>query len=225
MPVFIHPGLHKTGTTFLQHEIFKKIPGVNCFRNVGFDTVVDEDEINIISNEDLSGASYWGGNADIRFVIADRLKLWFPNAKIILTVRPGPGWVNSLYSQFIKHGGLLSFEDWRECVFDERYLNIDEYVNYFQMLFDDVLVIDFNQLCFNKEAIINRLFKFLDVDKIDYRDIKHNIKLSPFQLKLCRFLNRFWVSDWNKNGLFPRTPHFKPVFIIRKLDIKRRLQQ
>ena len=54
--IVIHLGLHKTGTTFLQQEIFPKLAGVNY--KVYFDENKYEfnDEINLISCESLSGS-------------------------------------------------------------------------------------------------------------------------------------------------------------------------
>ena len=62
MSMIVHVGLHKTGTTFLQREIFPKIKNVNYNRDV-FWVKNYKNKINVISNEWLSGQPYHGDSA------------------------------------------------------------------------------------------------------------------------------------------------------------------
>ncbi|MFT4544599.1 MAG: hypothetical protein ACI9EQ_001059 [Bacteroidia bacterium] len=105
MEVFFHIGLQKTGTTFLQRELFSKIKDSNfqyvdghdhpqIFNSFRFQDPIyfDENQVRqeiaclaegkmklLISFEDLSGHPY--NAAQARSVIADKIKRCFPNAK------------------------------------------------------------------------------------------------------------------------------------------------
>jgi len=128
-PLFIHVGLHKTGTTFLQHEVFPKLKSLqlleggetaNWLRRLAteedssFDPAVYQEYFyplveagpTLISHEGLSGATY------LRYVnqtrTADRLLRLFPHANIILSIRRQDTFLVSLYLNFIEGGGSAS---------------------------------------------------------------------------------------------------------------------
>ena len=111
--IVIHVGLHKTGTSFLQAEIFPKIKNVNYIGMLRYGSKIYEDKLNIISDEELSvnphlppcHGNYFDSGQ--RNVIAERLQSIFPNAKIILGIRNKDTWLRSVYSQYVKGGGTI----------------------------------------------------------------------------------------------------------------------
>jgi len=225
MKTIIHVGYHKTATTFFQNQIFNNIRNVNLIRNLNFNTTLIKDKINIISNEALSGAPYLKSDAKIRFIIADRLKLCFPNSKIILGIRNNDSWLKSLYSQFIRNGGLYNYNEWLEKVFDKIYLDHESYISYLKSKFKDVYVFRFEDFCKNKQIIIEDMCKFIGIKNITYKNIKYNIKLSKNRMSIIKYLNRFWKSSWNPDGLLPKMRFFNPEFFGELLDFNRMLNE
>ncbi|MGL2966881.1 sulfotransferase [Flavobacterium sp. XGLA_31] len=117
MKVYIHIGLHKTGTTYLQYNIF---PSLQNFHYVQLppwriltkndlteqeltqykaETLKDWDQQKnvIISNEYFSGAIEKFTKRETVHIL-DNLKLMFPEAQIIMVLRNPKGYFNSLYN-------------------------------------------------------------------------------------------------------------------------------
>jgi hypothetical protein len=225
MQVVIHLGYHKTGTTFFQNQIFNRLTNVNLIRTATFYAPLDDKKLNIISDETLSGSPYVLSNALIRFDIADRLKLCYPKAKIILGIRDNDAWLKSLYSQFIRNGGIYDFKEWLDKVVDKDYLDHHIYISYLHQLWRDVYVFKFEDFCQDKNKIIREMCDFIGCEIPEYHDVKYNTKLSPRRLELIRFLNKFWESGWNPRGKLPYKPFFNPEFFGEFLDLKRIIKE
>jgi hypothetical protein len=142
MEVFFHIGLQKTGTTFLQRELFSKIKDSNfqyvdghdhpqIFNSFRFQDPIyfDENQVRqeiaclaegkmklLISFEDLSGHPY--NAAQARSVIADKIKRCFPNAKILFFVRRQDSFAVSSYLQTVNGGNNYSLKEYYRTVFE-----------------------------------------------------------------------------------------------------------
>ncbi|MCJ2180073.1 sulfotransferase [Novosphingobium album (ex Hu et al. 2023)] len=131
MTLLIHPGFHKTATTWLQNELFtdarwfrmlmqpadvqKWIVGPHDF---AFDPEAarhaislrraegPKAAIDVISNENLVANPFFGARESKAYV--QRLHAIAPEAKILLTVRRQSAAMRSLYQQYIKRGGSLA---------------------------------------------------------------------------------------------------------------------
>ena len=137
MTLLIHPGFHKTGTTWLQDELFADTRLFNALMTHAdvdrlivrphdflFDPEpartwiaaqrVDDGRVDVVSSEILSGSPFYGLR-EAR-ALADRLKAIAPDARILLTVRAQPAILRSLYQQYIKRGGTLK----PAAFFDQR---------------------------------------------------------------------------------------------------------
>jgi hypothetical protein len=196
--LFIHVGLHKTGTTFLQKQIFPNIPNVNYYGpymngilipNFVLNVKVPENKTTIISCEGLSGHPGFSFNECSREEIADRLHSLYPHSKIIIVTRKKERWVDSLYKQYIKMGGTMKYEDWRNENLSDEFFHIDEYIEYLKTLFDDVLVMDFQLLKSDPDVFIQELCKYMNVQVPEYKLIKENISLNKRQTKFICYIN------------------------------------
>ena len=219
--IVIHVGLHKTGTTFLQYEIFSKLKNTNCTFLLKYETKIYDDKINIISDEELSVNPFTPTyhrehlDCDYRFVIADRLHSIFPDAKIILGIRDKESWVRSIYSQYVKSGGIYSFDIFRKDIFDESFLDFDAYIKCLKGLFDEVFVYHLEDLKKDNDSFVKNICDFIGAEVPDYESTIYENKLSKRQIKMALFLNRFFASDFNpKRGIIPWTPYSNPRFII-----------
>ena len=197
--IFIHVGLHKTGTTFLQREIFPKL---------------QSDKIRIISNEALSGIPHQpvhhadGLGYFERYQLADYIHFRFPDARIIVGLREKKSWVFSCYCQYVKTGGFLCFDDWRRDVFYEKYLDFDGYVDYLRSCFPSVYVYYFEDLQRDVNSFVKGLCDFIGVDVPVFENRFYNVGWNTRQLWLGRFLNRYW-----RRFVLPR-------FLIERLNKK-----
>ena len=164
--IVIHIGLHKTGTTFLQQEIFSKIPNINYQNTVNLTTKVVPNVINVFSDENLDGGSYRLFNiAGQRYTILKNLHALFPDAYIILCLRDKDAWLQSAYKQYaMAYFGYTFLEYFRK--FDKRVLDFDVYVKYLQSLFgvDNVLVTSYENLKNEPEEFVDRICSFIGVD-------------------------------------------------------------
>jgi hypothetical protein len=132
-PILIHPGFHKTGTTFLQdcvfsdsrffnflfsHEEIQKLfagPHDFYFDQNQAESMLERarakntgDVVDVISSEILSGTIFDGSRDCVR--LADRLARTCGEAKILLTVRAQPAIMKSIYLQYLKRGGRKSLD-------------------------------------------------------------------------------------------------------------------
>jgi len=227
MKVFLHVGMHKTATTFLQVGIFPNIKDVNHIHKFELGSKLYEDKLNIISNEGFSGKSYHPfTDAEERYTKADRLKAMFPEAKILIGIRKPNSWKKSLYSQYIKRGGILKFEQWEDNV-DPLYFDNFSYIKYLKELFgeDNVYVYKFEDLKENHHKFVLGICGFLGVDVPEYENKRFQIGFTPGQKETMRKLNRIFHSKQNPKGIFPFEPFRRLIDMVRKTDNPKELRK
>lgn len=207
--IVIHVGLGKTGTSFLQREIFPKLDNVEVFGNnnklLTLETKFSSDKINIISREGLSGLGEPEMDAG-RYVIADRLHNIFPHAKIIVVFREKESYIRSSYSEVIKAGGVEDFNTYYERITtaNPEFFDFEKYDRYLRNLFDNVLVLWFEELKNDPGSFIRKICDFIGVKIPDYANRHVNIQRSDKNLQMWRIINELFRSPWNKDGFFPR---------------------
>ncbi len=151
--VIIHIGMPKTGSTFLQWDVFRHAKDINfIFRGPALNKIVAgikdrkvklpslatkveqflyEDKPNFISEENLY-CDMWT-KEDNRYEYLERIKQLFPKARVIFGTRDGEKMLVSWYKQYVAVGGTLSFEE-----FLSQVMNLDKlhYEPYQERLFD-----------------------------------------------------------------------------------------
>ncbi|WP_373533182.1 sulfotransferase domain-containing protein [Vampirovibrio sp.] len=208
--IIIHVGMHKTGTTYLQEHIFPKLDDVYLVsvntvvdpikrflkhlfsRNVllldlgqikveieAFIESLPQNKI-LISNESLFG--FFHENYSHNKMFADYLKLMFPNAKILVTIRRQDDWLESAYKQVI-HAGLsisinhfLNYFDGRFHSYassaykegpniDVRTLELGRFIQNYQHLFSpqNVLVLPFEMLRNEPSRFLSTFYDFAKI--------------------------------------------------------------
>lgn len=130
MTVLIHPGYHKTATTWLQNSLFSD---PRLFNPLLTHAEIDEHlvrphelafaaeaprhlvrsrcgrvpgAINVLSSEILLGNPFFGYRGT--WEVAQRLHAIAPDAKVLLTVRNQPAILRSFYQQYLGRGGACS---------------------------------------------------------------------------------------------------------------------
>jgi len=216
--IYIHVGLHKTGTSFLQEEIFPKLL-VNYIKpESGYDLLSFKPTsgINIISQENLSGTPYSLTEKSTRYEIASNLHKLYPHAKIIIGVRDLPSWFKSLYKHSIKMGNDTTFTYWLKHV-DHSYYDTIAYLRFLRRTFDDVFVYNMNAFQKDKQRIIEDMCTFIGVECPEYIDRNINTSLTDYDVKLLRFINRFFASKhFHPNRLIPHTIISKLIHSLKK---------
>jgi hypothetical protein len=193
----VHIGYHKTGTSFLQDTIFAK--HANIFHRISqreiFDYFIypdplelDEAKVSafvdhhlsyarernlipVFSNERLSGGLHTGGGDSVE--IAQRIKRFIPNARIIIGIREQQRLILSAYAQYIKAVGSFPLQEYlapetskSKSLFHVSYLEYDRLINYYFELFgrENILVIPYELLKLEKERYFTLLKNFLLVE-------------------------------------------------------------
>jgi hypothetical protein len=166
-PVVIHPGFHKTGTTFLQNRVFND---ERVFRplwshgeidrfvirphDLDFSPLPGREDlaarrpgaragiVDIVSSETLCGQPFTGSREAV--TQARRLKAIFGEAKIVFTVRKQASILRAIYIQYLTMGGLLSPEAFFDrqarhgyFAFDASVYEFHKLVEFYGELFGD----------------------------------------------------------------------------------------
>jgi hypothetical protein len=254
----IHIGDYKTGTSWFQKQVFPVHPelyyldsGIHPevvhlmhqlidIRDLDFnpevlrgrfaDVLNDIDSQNrkiVISREALSG-SYPAGDHAKR--IAERLYAVFGKTKVLIVIREQFSMLKSIYSQYVKIGGTLSFE---EFVYDpivspgvveklKYHKIIDAYVNIFGK--ENVFVGLFEEFKSDNELFVKRVLEFSgcsDAWQLRSKDVLVNPSLRKAGLEIQRFINHFLRNDFNPCK--PIIPLDKVVALFLSSEKKKKL--
>ncbi|OCC15882.1 hypothetical protein DBT_0807 [Dissulfuribacter thermophilus] len=238
----IHIGDYKTGTSWWQTKILpihqeiyylddpSKHPDVVHLmhllidsRDLDFDEVYLREKFSqilskinltnqkvVICREALSGSFPTGDNAAR---IAYRLKAVFGSTKILIVIREQFSMLKSIYSQYIKMGGTLSFNDF---VYDpivspgliER-LKYHKIIQKYIELFDNhnVMIGLFEDFRLDNIGFANKVFDFIGCNKINQECaelVKVNRSLTKIGLEIQRIINHFLRNHYNpRKSFFP----------------------
>lgn len=246
--ILIHIGLHKTGTTWLQNELFttnndvfepmsmSKISSghstladdfifdqnnnlLNSFDNntmvinKSLQSILDAkntDKIFVMSHERLSG--YPSSSGFDAAAISKRIKLFFPNGKILIVIREQASCIFSNYFQYLKEGGTKSLKtylntkyDGRIPGFSENYFKYHFLIDAYQKLFgaENVLVLPYEMFRTNKSLFLETLGNLLDKSirlPSETYDNAYNVKRNYCVDYKFRFLNNYIKSSSSLNG-------------------------
>ena len=197
--IVLHPGLFKTGTTFLQKGFFPFLDNVNLIVSQYFKNWdVQEGKINIISEENLSLSRPLFYDHQKAILVLDYLHKLFPNAKIIIGVREKKSWLRSCYNQFIRDtGGYVSFDKYYKKF--SGFMDVDEYLREIKNRWVDVFV-------YHQETLMDDLRPMCDFIGCVFPVFvfkKFNVSLSDNQLRVLRFFN-FFHLNYEVNSLIKK---------------------
>ena len=199
--VYLHIGFPRTGTTFLQQEVFPKIEGLH-FQHTMEKPFVPVPGKNLWSNEDFCGKPYIRSDFDRKCYLYGLSRL-YPKAKVIIGIRDKESLFKSMYTIFVKAGWAASYEKARE-IMEVKYGDFDAI---FQLVYDlfgknNTYIYRFEDFVENKRDCIDGICKFMGVKTPQYRDIRINVSWNERQLKLCRFLNIINAKPGMKQGFY-----------------------
>lgn len=237
--IWVHIGLHKTATTFLQQEVFPKIPGVffvppggslsgmlRCPRGTNM----------LVSDESLSGKP-WSRPPDPRYSWrADRelrltnLAALVPRARIIVCFRRHRGWILSLYKQFLAQGGRLTLQEFfdldRPSLISKEDVMLADLVDLLVELFGERLFLFTMREMGEFDNLLRELYGFIGAGESDIRFCPRQVNagVRATQARLLRMLNSVTFSDMNPKGILPlRGPVFRRLRLDPRNLCQRRL--
>ncbi|MBL7056460.1 sulfotransferase domain-containing protein [Candidatus Woesearchaeota archaeon] len=230
--LYLHIGLPKTGTTFLQKNIFCKLKAVNyievreekSFWNLIFNdySAADEKKVknfvakrskngnNFVSFENFSGDSYFP-NSRKRKELLKTIKTIFSdyNLTIILILREQTDLVSSMYKHFLHLGGTLNPEQFaygKESDFDIEKYFYDELITEVKSIFgkNKVHIDLYENFKSNKIKFLESFLGFLGEKTIPQFEDKLVYKgYGAFQMKTIMFLNRYFQSQVKPHNMIP----------------------
>jgi hypothetical protein len=209
---FIHVGMHKTGTTFMQKAVFPK------FKNITYvkpNTLLDgylRLELNgpcLISNERLAGRLW----ATLEQVDASlkRLSEIFPGAVILMSFRPHESFIVSSYKQYLHQGGILRFKDYFDFTDDSGLMKREQFlfaprVEMVRKHFGRPPFVFLQQEIRNGLPLLlsdmGRLMGITPPDPSEIISSNVNQGVTYQQARVLRWVNQFDRSEFNPEGRF-----------------------
>ncbi len=233
MTVLFHVGYPKTASTWLQENYFPNIKNVHYINNwetkkLFFDSdalLFNPDEVRqyvnrftdsnhyLFSSELLTTAINYGWyNGCISRVSADKIKMAFPNAKIIIFIRNQQSLFTSGYQQYIKNGGSFSIKKflYSNYLFSVEHLFFDKLISYYDSLFgeENVNIFFFEEFQCNPEIFMMRFSERFGLSTSD-AIINFNVVnrgLRVHFISLLRILNCFHAKPLGKKFYFIQIP-------------------
>lgn len=214
--IYIHIGMHKTGTSYLQKHVFSQLNNKLTYI-FGFDKLIYsfpqqfENKI-LISDEILSGIPFVTSTIKKRFgdinynyfesneQILIKLSMMFPKAKLIIGFRNHSNWLLSLYKQYLHEGGTCSIDDFFDINNDKGLIKksdliykkrIDLINKYFK---NQPLVYTQEFLIANENKVLNSFAEYFQISIEDLNpklteNIRENIGVNYYQAKYIRKAN------------------------------------
>jgi hypothetical protein len=246
----IHIGFHKTGTTYLQKNVFENFPkkfnrisqteirqkiilpspfryDENIFKKI----INNADERRLVlSSEFISSGLH---KDDFRSKTnADRIKALVPEAKIIIGVREQLSMITSAYNQYLKARGSHSIQQYIippiSKIYKFEHLQYHHLVKYYIELFgkENVLVLPYEILKQDPKLYLQTVFNFIDEPKL-INDIKFDIKkkvnssLKPCVLNIKKYFNPFIMKNFPEIGNTYQSSLVSGLFsLIKKILMK-----
>lgn len=186
--VVLHVGPHKTGTSFLQQEIFNKINEANFIRSkIITDLHIEVRRLNIISHEGFSSLAPYHDILCDQEEVLDHLKRLFPEAKVIVGLRNMDSWLRSCYKQYVFGGrcGTLDYDRYKQK-YHKNLPSHSDYVNEIKKRWDDVFV--YHQETLNDE--IEPMCRFMGCEVPVYSKKRVHFGLNKSELFIWRQINK-----------------------------------
>ncbi len=148
---YVHIGLVRTGSTFLQKKVFPHYKAQN----------------HIFSSEAISGRFFDNGIAN-----AKKVHDYCPDAKVVIVLRNQADIINSNYKNYVKGGGIWPFPRYvKECLDNDKYNHAELLKVYFKLFGEEnCRVFLFEDFRKDTEKFLKDLAKFLEEDYFECAD-------------------------------------------------------
>ncbi len=185
--IFIHTGMGRTGSTFLQYKVFPKFEGICYTQRTKFRRAVQIIQKGRHKKYLISG--------EMEYKKLERhmreFSSYFPNARPIIILRRHDEWIASQYRRFVKSGHAFKFNEFFNVKNDNAYWekewlrymgNIEILENYFT---HKPMVFFYDDLRNDPAKFITQLAEVMSV-KVDISDINLSPKHASYNEKQLR---------------------------------------
>lgn len=202
--IFYHPGLGKTGTTYLQYKFFPKLKGITYVQRTRYKHVVD------IIRKSSAPKMLVSREFDLQFFDeVEEFAAHFPDAFPILVLRRHDKWIASQYRRLTKNGRGHTFKEFIDIEkndgrWDKEVLNFYERIQFLEKKFSHKpLVLFHEELKNNPKNFFDKIAHFTGAS-YDFKNIslssKH-VSYNERQLKAVRNFARKTFFKWNGKHL------------------------
>lgn len=220
--IFIHAGLNKTGSTYLQKHFFPFLKGVvytdpfgndfsislhNVLKNPG---CLDRLRL-LISCEGFLMDTIPDAPTRIparSFFLKNLIKV-FPHARFIICFRKQECFLESSYAQYLQMGGVLHFNNFFGIHNENGYIRSEDIfygsiIDMVEQLYDGPhFFYDYDDFCVKKKEVLYQMAELIGVEPVPFRDVYENVSTGKIQMKILRQLNKLSRTNLNPNGLLP----------------------
>lgn len=190
--IFFHVGLSKTGSTFLQQNVFPKLKGIYYLPTVKYrhsESLIPK----IKSNKILVSREF-----DQQFEKEiKRFSKLYPNAVPIIVFREPSSWIFSNYKRFVKNGHPFSFKDFFDIENDKGHFKKQDidYIRYLNLLdkhfSSKPLILFYEDLKSNPHDFVQKILNLteaqLDFNKVNWQP--RHVSYSTNSVKLIKKVN------------------------------------
>jgi len=189
--IYFHVGLGKTGSTFLQYNVFPKLKGVHYIQRTRYKKAIE-----IIKNTNKQ--KYFVSNEfdqQLEYEVL-RFSSVYPNTTPIIVFRRQDEWIASQYRRFIKNGHTFSFKAFIDLKNDSGYFKIKD-LRFYDMIkllethFTNApLVLFYDEMKSAPEAFIHKIASVMGAT-YNIEDINLNPKHTSYntkQLKAMKYM-------------------------------------
>jgi hypothetical protein len=246
---FFHIGYHKTASTWFQTYGYPSHPEINLLNKGDLDPIfyssfVAPDGINFdlskfemdfmvnsnneshkgsisgVCEENLTGNPWTGRNSDSLLL---RISEQFKGCKVIISIRNQKTMIESLYSNYVKSGGMLSFSSLLNDLPIEGGLIKGklEYHNLIKKYFDvfgksNVMVYMYEDFVLEPEVVLDKIAIFLNIGRFPKtpNNRKLNQKFGYFNLNAQRGLNSIHLNGRYADAMLRRLFIFDKRFTL-----------
>lgn len=198
--VIFHVGLHKTGTTHLQNNVFTRMArGTYIKRQSRFPEVIRELAMScrpvLVSDEGLSGHLSSPNYEIQRSGILTSLAQTWPGSKLILVVREPSTMVVSLYHDYLCQGGTQGLDVWLERTRILDSMRFDKLIEEVDRLpFSKKLFLDYDLMRTRPDQVIAAIEKLVGCRFPGCKltpDSKSNVSVNRHGARFLRCMNHF----------------------------------
>lgn len=186
----VHIGLPKTGTTYLQQEVFPRLP------------------LNILSYENISADAYGNFFCPMphinvalsrlqRIGTAKELYHYVHDVPILIILRSRYEWLKSIYNQMVKRSLYgFSYEYFLKHI-DPEIGDFSALIMQYQHHFSDVRVMHYEHFKNDNQGFVDDICSWLEIDPIIVSKKRINRSMNTTLLSVKRLSNRIYVWLWD----------------------------
>lgn len=220
--LFVHVGLHKTGTTYFQSEVFPRWKGLKYVRHLTLENFlkIDPNVNSLVSREGYTAGVV--AHAGEKLIFLKRLSRMLPDARILISFRSHSSYLNAIYSQYLRYGGTLEVGDFFDLESDNGYMKRADLT--FRSYVDGIseywgrppFVFLLSELKESKDKLFKDLGDYFGVPAPSLESIgdgRRNVSLGAGQAEVLRKINKWSGVELHRDG------STRPYRLLRRLNL------